>query len=103
MIDCPGQTKKLALEMNSWETNYNACRNILKYKLRRIDSYFKNRAHFNVINLLFPHTWQIKPQRKDKDYKIKIENGTKRRISIFKEIINFIYLTKRFKREKFGI
>ena len=98
MIDCPGQTKlkKLALEMNSWETNFNASRNILEYKLKRIDSFFKNRANFNVINLLFPHVWQVKPQRKDKNYKTKIENGTKRRICIFKELIEFVYRTKRF-------
>ena len=56
-----------------------------------------------MINLLFPHVWQVKPQRKDKDYKIKIENGTKRRIYIFEELIEFIYHTKRFKREKSGI
>ena len=103
LIDCPGQQKKLALKMNSMETNYNACRNILKSKLKKIDSFWKNRANFNAINLLFPHTWQIKPQRNDKYYKKKLENGVKRRICIFKELIDFIHRTKRFKREKFGI
>ena len=103
LIDCGGQQHKLALEMNSMETNYNASRNIFKQRLKKIDSFFKNRANFNVINILFPHTWQIKPQRNDKNYKIKIQNGIKRRICIFKELIEFIHRTKRFKREKFGI
>ena len=103
LIDCPGQTKKKALELNPMDTNYNACRNILKYNLKKIDSFFKNRGNFNCLNLLFPHTWQIKPQRQDKNYKVKLTNGTKRRIYIFKEIIEFIQRTKRFKREKFGI
>ena len=91
LIDCLGQTKKLALEMNSWEINFNASRNILKCKLKRIDSFFNNRANFNVINLLFPHVWQVKPRRKDINYKTKIENGTKRRICIFKELTEFVY------------
>ena len=103
LIDCPGQQKKSALEMNSWETNFDACRNIFKSKLKRIDSFFKNRANFNVVNLLFPHTWQVKPVRKEKDYKIKIENRTKTRVIIIKELIEFIHRTKRFKREKYGI
>ena len=85
------------------DTNYNACRNILKYNLKKIDSFFKNRSNFNCLNLLFPHTWQIKPHRKDKNYKVKLVNGAKRRIYIFKELIEFIQRTKRFKREKFGI
>ena len=103
LIDCPGQQNKSALEMNSWETNFNANRNIFKYKLKKIDSFFKNRANFNVINLLFPHTWQVKPIRKEKNYKIKMENRTKRRVIIIKELIEFIHRTKRFKREKYGI
>ena len=59
--------------MNSLETNYDACRNILKYKLKKIDSFWKNRANFNVINLLFPHVWQVKPQRNDIHYKMKLK------------------------------
>ena len=50
--------------MNSLETNYNASRNISKYKSKNIDSFYKNRGNFNVINLLFSHVWQIK-QLKD--------------------------------------
>ena len=94
LIDCPGQTKKLALELNPLDTNYNACRNILKYKLKKIDSFFKNRVNFNVNNLLFPHTWQIKPCRDDINYKLKVRNGIKRRIYIFKELIDFVQRTK---------
>ena len=100
--NCPGQKKK-TLELNPCNTNYNACRNILKYKLKKIDSFFKNRCNFNVVNLLFPHIWQVKPLRKDKNYKIKITNGINRRIYIFREIIEFVRRTKRFDREKFGI
>ena len=77
LIDCPGQQNELALKMNSMESNFNACRNILKYKLKKIDSFWKNRSHFNVINLLFPHTWQVKRQRNDINYKVKLENGIK--------------------------
>ena len=57
----------------------------------------------HVINILFPHVWQIKPQRDDENYKMKITNGIHRRICIFKEIIEFVQRTKRFKREKYGI
>ena len=55
LIDCPGQTNVDALKLNHMDTNYNASTNILKYKLTKIDSFFRNRSHFNVINLLFPH------------------------------------------------
>ena len=51
----------------------------------------------------FPHTWQVKPHRNDKNYKIKIINGQKRGIFIFKELIEFVQRTKRFNREKFAI
>ena len=81
------------------ESNYDACRNILTYKLKIIDSFWKNRANFNVINLLFPHAWKIKPQGNDNHYKVKMENDIKRRICIFKELMEFIHRTKRFKRE----
>ena len=80
-----------------WETNYDACRNIRKYKLKRIDSFFKNRGNFNVINILFPHVWQIKQQKDDRNFKIKL--GIHRRVCIIKEIIEFVNRTKRFKRE----
>ena len=103
LIDCPGQQNKTALMLNPMDTNYNASRNILKYKLKKIDSFFKNRGNFNVNNLLFPHTWQLKPHKDDKNYKLKINNGHKRRVYIFKEIIEFVQQTKRFSREKFGI
>ena len=102
LIDCPGQQSETTLILNPIDTNYNACRNILKYKLKKIDSFFKNRGNFNVNNLLFPHTWQSKSQRDDKNYKLKINNGHKRRVYIFKEIIEFVQRTKRFNR-KFGI
>ena len=68
-----------------------------------IDSFFKNRSNFNTINLLFPHIWQVKPARKEKNYKLKMENKTKRRVIIIRELIEFIHRTKRFKREKYGI
>ena len=58
LIDCPGQQNELVLKMNSMESNYDACRNTLKYKLKQIDSFWKNRANFNVNKLLFPHVWQ---------------------------------------------
>ena len=57
---------------------------MFKSKLKKIDSFFKNRGNFNVINLLFPHTWQAKPHRNDKNYKVKKINDTKRRICILK-------------------
>ena len=99
LIDCPGQTKQITLKMNTLDTNYNASRNILKFKLKRIDSFFKNRANFNAINILFPHYWQLKPKRNDENYKIKLENGLKRRIYIFKEIIEFVHRTKDLKKK----
>ena len=34
LIDCPGQQNKTALILNPMDTNYNACRNILKYKFQ---------------------------------------------------------------------
>ena len=83
--------------------NYNASRNILKHRLKRIESFFKNLGNFNVVNLLFPHKWQVKPHKNDKNCKDKIKNGTNRKICIFKELIEFVKRTKRFNREKFAL
>ena len=69
-IDCQDQINKIALKLKSMDTNYNACRNILKYKLKRIDSFVENRCNFSIINVLFPHIWQTKPKRDDPNYKI---------------------------------
>ena len=103
LIDCAGQTDQMALRYNPMDTNYNASRNILKARLRRIDSFFRNRSNFNVQNLLFPHTWQVKPSRDDQYYKNKMNRRLNRRIFIFKEIIEYVHRTMRFRRERFGI
>ena len=104
LIDCNGQTDlmSLILNENDNECDYNVCRNILKARLKRIDGFFKNPSHFNVTNLLFPHSWQRKPYYSDPNYKLKKVAQVKRRVNILKEIINFVKATKRFKGEKFG-
>ena len=103
LIDCSGQTNVSAERMNPFDTNYNANRNILKSRLKKIDSYFKNQAHFNVISLLFPHSWQQKPLKSDEFYKSKLARALNQRVFIIKEIIEYVHKTKRFKREKYGI
>ena len=76
--------------------------NVLKSKLKRIDIFFKNRSHFTSKNLLFPHSWQVRPYRKDPNYKCKLNAQLLRRVRILREVINFVRMTRRFKREQFG-
>ena len=96
----------MALRMNPFAVNYNAIRNILIGRLKRISVFFKYRINFTVQNLLFPHSWQLKPYRdglSKSEYRKKINSQTFRRIGIFKEIVNFVKSTKRFALEKYGI
>ena len=102
LIDCPGQSNILSLALNWMDCDYNICRNKLKSRLKRIDIFFKNKSHFTVSNLLFPHSWQKRPYRSDPNYKIKCDAQLLRRVRILQEVINFVKLTKRFCREKYG-
>ena len=42
LIDCPGQTNETALKLNPMDTNYNASRNISKYKLKELIHFLKS-------------------------------------------------------------
>ena len=96
LIECNGITDKKLLKESSWNVNYNHCRNEMKRRLKRISIFFRNPANFTANNILFPHTWQLPPKRKQKDYKIKLKKNEKRRVDILKTVVRFVIDTKRF-------
>ena len=75
-------------------------RKILFKKLRKIDIKFKNRNNVSIIEILFPHIWQINYTKDlDSDYKLKNDRNTRIRIEILKAIIEFVRKTERFNGE----
>ena len=106
LIDCNGVTDKLQLDLNPNAINYNAMRNIFKFRLKSLSIFFKNPMNFTTRNILFPHCLQRKPSRdglSSKEYKQKLDSQLDRRINILKELTNFVKATKRFDREKYGM
>ena len=103
LIDCPGQTNQMGLDMNPWDRNYNILRNLLKYRLKKQCVFFKQKQNFTVQNLLFPHIWQVNPLKEDK-YKIeKKKKNLLRQVYVLKKVIEFVKSTKRFNKEMYGI
>ena len=103
IMECPGITDQLTLSLSRKNVNYNVCRNRLRKKVRGIACFFKNPANFTIINLLFPHIWQLKPYRDDMDYNRKLENNVWKRAQILKHVCQFVRETKRFVDEPYGI
>ena len=68
----------------------------MRKKLRKIDIFFKYEENFTAVNILYPHIWQIKPKKKDENYKEILEKNTRKRISILKAVIKFTIDTRRF-------
>ena len=103
LIDCPGQTNIMALEMNGLDKNYNVLRNEFKRKLKKISIHFKNPRNFNVYNILFPHIWKRKLDKKDGNYNLKKKGQILRSINVLKLVVDFVQKTRRFRREQFGM
>ena len=94
----------LECKINNNENNkINELRHAMINKLRKIDIFYKNEFNINSINLLFPHTWQQDPTNDDKEWKIKLEVNTSKRVKILKVIANFVLNSKRFKNNEYGI
>ena len=64
--------------------------------LKNVSPFFNNMYHFNAINILFPHFWQLKPSPRDKNYKSKLKDKTLIRVKLLKIVIDFVIKTKRF-------
>ena len=80
--------------------------NILIGRLKRIAVFFKYPINITAQNLLFHHCWQLKPYKdgiSKSEFRKKLNNQTRRRINIFKEIVNYVKMTRRFEFEKYGI
>ena len=94
----------LECKINNNENNkINELRHAMINKLKKIDIFYKNDFNINSINLLFPHTWQQDPTRDDKEWKIKMEINTAKRVKILKIIVNFVLKTERFKDLEYGM
>ena len=78
-------------------------RNIFLKDLRKIHMHFKLRQNHNAIDVLFPHTWILKPYSRDPDYKSKCKKNTILRIKIIKRVVKFVLQLGRFNNEEFGI
>ena len=71
----------------------------LRKELRKITIFFKYEINFKAKNILFPHSWQTKPRRKDKNYKDIINKNLETRVKILKQVVKFVNETKRFKTD----
>ena len=81
--------------------NHNICRNKLNKELRKISVFYKNPNHFTSENILFPHIWQRKLTKKNKNDKWD-RDRIYYRSQILKAVTKFVYETKRF-NDDFGI
>ena len=97
LIDCPGFTNRIELDLFINNKNFTILRNKMKKELRKITVFFKQEINFNARNILFPHIWQLKPKRKDENYQQTIEKNLNKRVKILKQIAKFVNETKRFK------
>ena len=101
LMDCPGFTDPAIRSLNRNNIDFNVERNKFKKKLRKIDMFFKNPQNFSSVNILFPHTWQRKLGKPDKNDKNDRDNKTvAKRIEILKAVIQFVRVTERFKTYK---
>ena len=80
--------------------NYNKIRKKFRKKLKEIDVFFKSEINFNAKNILFPHTWQLKPKKDNKNYQLIIEMNLKRRVEILKATTKFVWESKRFSNDE---
>ena len=78
LIDCPGTTNIKYLKNYKFNVNYIECRNRLKHRLKATAMFYKNPINFTVNNLLFPHTWQVKPHYKDPNRKQKLMENVRK-------------------------
>ena len=96
LTECSGITDPTLLAGSPWNVNYDRCRNEMKNRLRRTAIFFNNPIHFNTNNILFPHTWQQQPIRKQHNFKEIIKKNDKRRAEILKIVVRYVMATKRF-------
>ena len=76
---------------------YENQRKKLFKKLRNIDIKFKNQNKITILDLLFPHLWQIKYAKEyDENYKEKNNKNIRVRVEIFKQIVKYTETTRRF-------
>ena len=61
-----------------------------------IDIKFRNKNRIKLLDIIFPHVWQINFNKNDENYKEKNEKNLRVRIQILKEIIRFVNKTQRF-------
>ena len=87
--------KHYLLKCNKFEIQ----RNKLRKALRQINKRFREEIHFNITEILFPHTWQYKPNRDDHNINLILKQNLGVRIAILREVIKYVKLTKRFKDE----
>ena len=75
--------------------------------LKNASTFFNNEYHRNIVNLLFPVSWQQPPNwedyenRKD-EYKQVIQQQFEERLNILRAIVKYVIATKRFDTE-YGI
>ena len=80
---------------------FELIRDKFRRKLCKLNDFFKENIKWDIMNILFPHRWQIRPSTRDKNYKEKIKTNTQNRVKIILEIIKYVQLTKRFENEKY--
>ena len=103
LTQCGGCHNMQEMKYNSFKVRFDGIRNILRNRLKRIDRFFKNNSHFTSENILFPHIWQMKLNKKMENYHVKKRSQERRQIYILKEVVNFVISSKRFVKEKYGI
>jgi len=79
---------------------YDSQRYQLRCKLWELDPYFLNPSHFNTLDILMPHTWQLHPSRKNKEFAKQREKLLQLRVSILKATASFVIQTERFKQNQ---
>ena len=85
------------------DRNFIQCRYQLRKQLRKLFVFFKYDQNFTVENILFPNAWiKQSPKSNPNHYRINKRNFNKS-IQILKQVVKFVYATKRFKNEKYGI
>ena len=63
LLNCKGSQSEYANYHNEMELDYNIVGSKFKKELRKISIFFKQEKNFNIINILFPHVWQLEPKR----------------------------------------
>ena len=103
LMECTGYSDPFIRSLYRHNMDFNAVRNKLKKKLKKIDIFFKNPRNFTTINILFPHIWQrqITNFKYNTQQQIEWKNKRlKKRVEILKAVVEFVRETKRFKTDK---